>query len=190
MTPTARPRGARQRPSRAAPATTSPPGLGTVLRALLEGLDGDVERLYHELGTEFRPKYYPVARLLLAETRAPLARIATAAGVTHSAASQTVAEMARRGLVTSRASPADARERLVSLTARGRRVCDTLAPLWAATAQAAAELDAELAAPLAAVVAGALDALARRPFAARIRDALAADARPEAAPTDGPLDAS
>jgi DNA-binding MarR family transcriptional regulator len=156
----------------------------------LERLDGDVERLYGEMDTEFRPKYYPVARVLLAEHRVPLARIAAAAGVTHSAASQTVAEMARRGLVTLRPSPADARERLVTLTARGRRVCDTLAPLWAATAQAAAELDAELAAPLARVVAGALDALARRPFAARIRDALAGGATPEAASTGGPLDAS
>jgi DNA-binding MarR family transcriptional regulator len=172
--------------SRAAPS----PGLGTLLRALLERLDGDVDRLYGEAGVEFRPRYFPVARLLLVEPRAPLSRIAAAAGVTHSAASQTVAEMARRGLVVLRPSAVDGRERLVALTAKGRRACETLAPLWAATARAASELDAELAAPLAAVAAQALDALERRPFAARVRDALAAAERaPEPAHAGEPLDA-
>jgi len=164
-------------PRAAAPAT--PAGLGTLLRALLERLDGDVERLYAESGADFRPKYYPVARVLLTERRVSVARIAAAASVTHSAASQTVAEMARRGLVTLRPGAADARERLVALTPAGRRACVELAPLWAAVGRAAAALDAELAvalAPLSAVAAEALAALARRPFADRVHEALAAAA--------------
>jgi DNA-binding MarR family transcriptional regulator len=171
--------------SAAAAPAASPRGLGTLLRELLARLDGDVERMYGETGLEFRPKYYPVARLLLAEPRVPLARIAATAGVTHSAASQTVAEMARHGLVTLRPGTADARERRVALTPKGQRVCAALAPLWAAVADAATALDEELAAdvaPLSAVTAAALAALARRPFADRVREAL--DAAPHAAPDE------
>jgi DNA-binding MarR family transcriptional regulator len=86
-----------------------------------------------------------------------------------------------------RPSATDARERLVALTPRGRRVCAALAPLWAAVERAGAELDAELAArvgaPLSAVLAAAADALADRPFAARVRQALRAQSAP-APPSD------
>lgn len=144
------------------------PGLGGLLRALLERLDGDVERLYREHGAEFRPKHYPIAQVLLGHDRVSLTRIAAECGVTHSAVSQTVAEMTRRGLVKTHAGT-DARERLVSLTAKGRRTCAELVPLWEAIHAAAADLDKELAVPLSRLASDALDALDRRPFGERVR---------------------
>lgn len=147
-------------------------GLGTQLRALVERLDGDLERIYREMGAEFRPKYYPIAGVLRAERTVSLANLARRCGVTHSAVSQTVAEMARARLVRMRPGK-DARERLVSLSAKGERACAGLEALWAAVDAAAAELDAEISAPLTRVVAEALDALARRPFAGRIAEHLA-----------------
>ncbi len=40
-------------------------GLGTLLRHLLELLDGDVEQAYAELGLDYRPRFTPVVRALL-----------------------------------------------------------------------------------------------------------------------------
>ena len=40
-------------------------GLGTLLRRLLDLLDGDVQRAYDELGLDYRPRYTPVVVALL-----------------------------------------------------------------------------------------------------------------------------
>jgi DNA-binding MarR family transcriptional regulator len=146
-------------------------GLGSLLRSLLERLDGEVERLYQVEEPGFRPKYYPIVRILLRDSPIPLARIAQECGITHSAVSQTVSEMVEGGLVEMRPGK-DARERLASLSEEGKAVCARLIPLWTAVHVAAAELDAELTEPLSAVVTQALDALTRRPFGSRIREHL------------------
>ena len=65
--------------------------LGTELRALFEQMDADVGRALGDLGlTGYRPRFSPVVRVL-AEGPASVRELAAATGVTHSAASQTVA---------------------------------------------------------------------------------------------------
>ncbi len=71
--------------------------------------------------------------------------------MTHSAASQSVAEMRRRGLVELGAG-ADARERLVQLTDTTLAMKAALDAEWEATEIAYAALNAELSAPLSQVV--------------------------------------
>jgi len=71
----------------------------------------------------------------------------------------------------------DARERIVVLTAKARKLVPALQRQWAATNAAAAQLDAELSAPLSAVLSEAIAALNQRPFATRIAAAAAAPAR-------------
>ena len=48
------------------------PGLGTLLRAVIASLDGDVQALYDELELPLRPRFYPILRSLAA-SRAPAA---------------------------------------------------------------------------------------------------------------------
>lgn len=142
-------------------------GLGTSLRKLLEALDGGVQAHYDVLGVPFRPRFYPVARLLRTEGPLSIKALSEATGVSHSAVSQTVAEMRRAGLAES--SPGrDGREREVCLTETGSAVCDRLEPVWAAAAQAAAELDRELTAPLGGVVREALARLRAHTFSDRM----------------------
>lgn len=143
------------------------PTLGTRLRHLLELLDGAVEQAYADAGLDYRPRYTPVVRALLALGDASIRTIAARAGVTHSAASQTVAQMAERGLVTL-APGRDGRERIVALTPAARAMVPALERQWAATNAAAHALDDELAHSLLAVVDQAIAALERTPFAARI----------------------
>jgi DNA-binding MarR family transcriptional regulator len=144
--------------------------LGTRLRHLLERLDGDVAAHEARLGLhDFRLRFAPIVRALAADGPSAIRDLARTVAVTHSAASQTVAEMQRRGLVSLQAG-VDARQRIVRLTPRAEALLPTIDAAWAATEAAAAELEAELSAPLGELLAEALRALERRPFGARIAE--------------------
>jgi DNA-binding MarR family transcriptional regulator len=152
----------------------SRPGLGTLLRRLIDETDGAVEAAYLEAGLDFRPRYTPIVRTLSTIGPAPIRALAEAAVVSHSAASQTVSQMARAGLVVLKPGR-DGRERIVALTAKAEAMLPTLERFWAQTSVAAAELDAQLSAPLSNLLEEAIAALAGEPFAARIRRAVEAE---------------
>ncbi|GAA1674624.1 MarR family winged helix-turn-helix transcriptional regulator [Fodinicola feengrottensis] len=147
-------------------------GLGTRLRRLLDQLDADVARAGVELGlVDYRPRFSPVVRALVADGPLSIRELAATVGVTHSAASQTVAQMERADLVTLRAGP-DARQRIVRLTPKTRRMLPAIEAEWTATAAAMSTLDEELPYPLTGVVEAVFQALERRPFHDRILDEL------------------
>ncbi|MFB9884423.1 MarR family winged helix-turn-helix transcriptional regulator [Planobispora siamensis] len=151
--------------------------LGTRLRHLLDLLEAGVASIYDDLGLQgYRPRFTPVVRVLAAHGPRSIRDLATATGVTHSAASQTVAQMAKHGLVTV-VPGEDARRRIVRLTPRAERLLPALEVEWEATAAAAAELEAELSAPLSLIVDETLRALRRRPMRQRIAAAMP-DPRP------------
>jgi len=146
-------------------------GLGTRLRHVLDLLDGDVAQVYADLGLgDYRPRFSPVVRALAILGPSPIRDLARAIGVTHSAASQTVTQMTRAGLVTLEPG-ADARQRIVHLTGRARSLLPVIDAEWAATGAAAAGLDAELPVPLGEMLAAVLRAVQRRPMRDRIADA-------------------
>ncbi|MFF6948563.1 MarR family winged helix-turn-helix transcriptional regulator [Streptomyces iakyrus] len=146
-----------------------PAAVGTLLRHVLELLDGDVAAVYEEQGmAEYRPRFSPVVRALVAQGPLSVRDLAETIGVTHSAASQTAAQMARAGLVTHTPDPLDARRRLVGLTAEARSLLPRIEAEWEATAAAMAELDAELSMPLGELLAEVAQAVGRRPFRERV----------------------
>ncbi|RKF24956.1 MarR family transcriptional regulator [Micromonospora globbae] len=145
--------------------------MGTLLRRVLEVLDGDVAAVYEQRGLpDYRPRFSPPLRVLVADGPLPIRDLARRVGVTHSAASQTVAQMARAGLVEL-APGADARQRVVHLTDRARALLPVVEAEWAATAAALRDLDGELPAPLTEVLRAVLAAVRRRPLRRRIADA-------------------
>jgi DNA-binding MarR family transcriptional regulator len=149
------------------------PGLGTRLRILLEAMDADVGLALADLGLrDYRTRYSAVIRQIDADGPSTIRQIAERMGVTHSAASQTVAEMERRGLLELRAGT-DARQRLVRLTAKTRKLLPAINAEWEATEAASATLDAELPYPLSTLIDDLAAALDRRRFRARIADAAA-----------------
>ena len=157
-------------------------GLGTRLRHVLDLLDGDVAQVYADLGlTGCRPRFSPVVRALVALGPSSIRDIARAIGVTHSAASQTVAQMTRGGLVTLEPG-ADARQRIVQLTDRARSLLHVIDAEWAATGAAVEEMGAELPVPLDEMLAAILRAMERRPLRERIADAARALGDPALAP--------
>jgi DNA-binding MarR family transcriptional regulator len=143
------------------------PTLGSLLRHLVELLDNDVERTYRNAGLDYRPRFTPVMRALSESGPCSIREIAVYAGISHSAASQTVAEMLERTFVLIRPG-ADARERIVHLTSRGRALLPSLRGFWDATNAAADELVRELGVPLPELLIQAIHALEQRPFGDRI----------------------
>lgn len=142
--------------------------LGTRLRHVLELLDGAVAEIYRDLGVPgFRPRYTPILRILAAHGPQSIRDLANATSVTHSAASQTVAQLAREGLVELEPGR-DARQRIVHLTPSARSLLPVLDAEWAATTAAASELERELPFSLSALLTATTAALARKPFHERI----------------------
>jgi len=144
--------------------------IGTRLRHVLELLDGDVAKVYLDLGVpDYRPRFSPIVRTLVAAGPLSIRDLATAVGVTHSAASQTVAQLAKAGFVTLQPG-ADARQRIVQLTDKARELLPIIEAEWQATAAAMKELDAELTVPLAQILEELAAAVNRRSFRNRIAD--------------------
>lgn len=146
-----------------------PRTLGTLLRHLIELLDSGVQSAYDAADLDYRPRYTPVVRALSDLQPRSIAEIASVAGMTHSAVSQTVQHMRRQGLVRG-ASGADGRERRVTLSSQMNAMLPKVQAQWEATNAAAASLDRELSASLHRVVREAISALEQRSFASRIDD--------------------
>jgi DNA-binding MarR family transcriptional regulator len=146
-------------------------GLGARMRHVVDLLETDVARVYADLGIDdYRPRFSPVVRALVALGPLSIRDLARAVGVTHSAASQTVAQMTRSGLIVLEPG-ADARQRIARLTARARDLLPLIEAEWAASDAAAAELEAELPAALGELLLLTERAVVSRPMRARIADA-------------------
>lgn len=154
------------------------------MRRLVEQLDGAVQETYEKAGLEFRPRYTPVVRTLLRRGPSTIRAISEHGGLTHSAASQTVTQMTRQGLVKVRAGDVDARERIVELTPAAMKMVPELRRFWRATAKAAESLEHDLSSPLAEVLQEAINALEQRSFADRLRDARRGNTKARKAPPD------
>lgn len=153
------------------------PGLGTQLRHLIELLDAGVEASYKQAGLDYRPRYTPVMRALLAQEPMTIGEIAAHAGLTQPAATQTVALMIKEGWLTATTGTRDGRQKLISLSATAHELLPRLQECWQATGAAADDLDAQLAHPLSLTLTSTIDALSNRPFGERIRAARDVQAR-------------
>ena len=143
--------------------TSGAAGFGAALRRLIDQLDGALEAAYVADGLDFRPRYTPILRAILANGPLTLRGLADQLGVSHSAVSQTIAQMAARQLVTV-TKGRDARERIVDLSDATLALMPRLERHWA-TARAATEaLDTAVGGMLVDAVERANAALAERPF--------------------------
>jgi DNA-binding MarR family transcriptional regulator len=160
-------------------------GLGTQLRHVLDLMEADIASVLADLGLpDYRPRFSPIVRALLALGPMPIRELACAVSVTHSAASQTVAEMKKRGFVAL-VPGADARQRVVHLTERTRKALPLIEAEWEATRLAARQLDSELPFPLSELVPATAAALERKSFRQRIAESGGIAANPAGAAAAG-----
>ena len=146
-------------------------GLGTQLRHLIELLDGAVAEAYERESLNYRPRYTPVMRALMARSPLSVTEIAETAGITQPAATQTIALMIREGLLISEPSAEDSRQKVIEMTPHGCDLLPYLQACWDAVTTAANSLDADLPFSLSQLLDLAIEALANDPFGARIQAA-------------------
>jgi DNA-binding MarR family transcriptional regulator len=158
--------------------TASAQTFGTLIRHLADLVDQGTDQAYGEVGLNYRPRYTPVVRAILALGPSSIRTIASHSGITHSAAGQTVAHMQRQGLLKL-ASGADARERIASLSPKLRTMLPKIQAQWRANNAVAAALDEELSSPLSPLLREAIRALEKAPLhirIAKIKNSIEADA--------------
>jgi DNA-binding MarR family transcriptional regulator len=139
-----------------------------LLRACLDAMVADVAHTLTDLGlTDYRPRFSGVIRVVTADGPSTIRHITQRMNTTHSAGSQTVSEMAARGLVQLRTG-SDARQRLVHLTDTALALRPVIDAEWTATTAAVRELGTELSAPLDVIAKELAEALRQRSFHHRI----------------------
>lgn len=144
------------------------PSVWRPLFAVLREFDQGIEAAYARLGIQgVRPRFSMALMFLEIDGPMSIRRLASECGVSHSAMSQSVSEMRKAGLVES-VPGADARSRMVSLTAEGRGVIPMLRAEWDATEAAINELERELPYPPSRMADDLKAALSRQPFADRL----------------------
>lgn len=106
-------------------------GLGTRMRRLIEMLTNGMERVYAEQGIEFRTGHFYALYAIVERGPLTINEIASLAGFSHSAVSQTIKKLISLGVFETRATD-DGRQKSVHLTAHGEYVVKKLKPTWAA----------------------------------------------------------
>ncbi len=142
------------------------PGLGELLRHLIQLLDGGAALAYQREGLRYRPRFTPVMRVL-AEGAHTIGEITARLAISQGAVSQTVGLMATAGLVA-RSSGCDGRQMVVTLSDDGQALLERLQRHWEATFRAIDSLEEEVGAPLRTLLSRASAALERQDFAERI----------------------
>lgn len=146
-------------------------GLGTRLRVLQTSLDDAVEQAYRNAGLDFRPRYFPIFKMLMVKGSMPIGELAEALSQTQPAVTQTVNHMRASGLVVS-VKAQDRRERPIALSDKSRAAIPQLERVWTAVERAASALDASLPSPLSDTLDASLAFLAVRPFSQLIAEEL------------------
>lgn len=162
------------------PDTTSRLGelaLASRLHRFADALSGEAAVLYRDLGTGFQPRWFPAFQTLAQASPLPITALARALGLTHPGSRQIAEQMIAAGVVRELRKGQDRRQRLLALTPKGRRLQQTLTPVWEEIRLAAREFLEEAGID----VLGALDRLEslqrERSIMDRARDRLGMPAR-------------
>lgn len=145
------------------------PGLGELLRHLVELTDGSTDRWYKALGMNYRPRYTPIMRALQYGP-ASVSELQEKLSVTQGAVSQTIKLMLEDRLIV-RKKGQDARQSIVSLSSTGRALSKKLKPHWEAIFIAIDSLESEIQLPLRHGLRNAVQALEKQSFADRLSEA-------------------
>lgn len=144
--------------------------LGSRLKRIGERLQADATRIAEGHGVAFQSGQYPF--LLAVDRLGPvtIGEVAEAVGITQPGATRAIAQLVKIGMVKTRPGRDDQRQRIVSLTAKGKRQVDYgREVLWPKIEAAVADLCDPLSGPLLDQLAVLEDGLTERPLDRRIK---------------------
>lgn len=113
---------------------------GSRLRRLSEYFLMEVNKVYEQSGIAFDASWFPVFYILSRQQNIPLIDIAEQLEVSHSAVSQLITGLKKKGLVITAPCPDDGRRQLVMLSKKGEELLQQVQPVWVAITAAMQEL--------------------------------------------------
>ncbi len=153
-------------------------GLGTRMRRLIETLTNGMEKMYAEQNITFRTGHFYAFYAIVERGPLTINEIASLAGFSHSAVSQTVKKLASLRLIETRAME-DGRQKSVHLTDHGIQMVEKLKPSWDAIEAVVKDAIEESDVDFLAAIAGLENAFRRKSVYDRLQEKLTGpNARP------------
>jgi DNA-binding MarR family transcriptional regulator len=144
--------------------------LGTRLRRIGEALQGDATRIAAAHGVAIQSSQYPFLTALDRFGAMTIGDMAAAVGMTQPGVTRAIAQLAKLGMVRVKTGSTDRRQRIISLTAAGRRQIELgRTEVWPLVEAAVADLCGRLEGPLLDQLATIETELAARPLDQRIK---------------------
>ena len=105
--------------------------IATRLKRLSERLSTDVSKIYKESEVDFEARWFLILSLLEREKLMAITEIAESLQLSHPAIVQLVQELMQKNLIKATADKQDARKRMISLTATGKKTLIQIEPVLA-----------------------------------------------------------
>ncbi|MFY0254367.1 MarR family winged helix-turn-helix transcriptional regulator [Chitinophaga sp. 30R24] len=109
---------------------------GSRLRRLSEYFLMEVNKVYEQQGIAFDASWFPVFYLLSAQQPMPMIDIADQLEISHSAVSQMVTNLKKKGLLKTTPCQEDGRRQLVAFSPKGEELLQQVQPIWQAITNA------------------------------------------------------
>jgi|SRR5690554_789699 len=117
--------------------------LGSRMRRLSDYMLSEINKVYQEADLEFEARWFPLFYVLDQEKEISIRDLSTRIQLSHSAVSQLVSHLKKRGLMSSHTDAADGRKQLITLTRDGERLLVKIKPIWSSMIQAIEEITYE-----------------------------------------------
>lgn len=105
---------------------------GSRLRRLSEAFLADVNRIYASHNLSFDAAWFPVFYILSRRETVSIKDISDELGISHSAVSQLISSLQQKGLTKTSTAHDDARKKVVTFTAKGKKLQQQVQPVWEA----------------------------------------------------------
>jgi len=103
---------------------------GTRLKRIGDRFLLDVSNIYKKLGISFEVSWFPLFYLLHHKHHLSVTEIAKELRITHSAVSQLVTNLEKKGLVKFINDKNDRRKKIIAFTEKGRKTMNQIGPVW------------------------------------------------------------
>ncbi|RFS24911.1 MarR family transcriptional regulator [Chitinophaga silvatica] len=113
---------------------------GSRLRRLSEYFLMEVNKVYEQKGIPFDASWFPVFYLLSQHQPISLIEMAEQLEISHSAVSQMITNLKKKGLVKATPCKEDGRRQLVAFSKKGEEMLHQIQPIWTAITAAMDEL--------------------------------------------------
>ncbi|HWV69800.1 MarR family winged helix-turn-helix transcriptional regulator [Chitinophaga sp.] len=147
---------------------------GSRLRRLSEYFLMEVNKVYEQAGIPFDASWFPVFYLLSKQQPVPMIDIAGQLEISHSAVSQMVTNLKKKGLLKTTPCKEDGRRQLVAFSKKGEELLQQIQPVWEAitTAMEALVTENKQSQQLLTAIAQIEQSVQQKPLSERIRQQL------------------